>query len=375
VPAVLPPTPGAEARLDDWIAALAALPPLAFAAAAGGKKGKAAASGGGGGGGDGAHAAAAPLAAGCYDGVVRIWTADAGVAAEWAAHEGPVKAVACAPGARGAAGGMLLTGGDDCAARAWAWRGGAPGGAPEAVATLAGHAAAVEAAAVGPGGGLAATGGWDGQLLLWRWGEALLESAGAGAPAADGAAAAARKRRRAAAPPPEEAAAGALGGHTGCVAALCWAAPDALISGSWDASVRRWDPEVGAAADALHHDKAVHAVAAAPGGDGRLVAFGGAERALRLWDARTGGAAVGVRGLASHSAWVSALAWHPDSAHALLSASHDGSAKLWDLRAAVPLASVAAGGGEKLLAAAWASPGAAAVGGADCALRTFGVEL
>lgn len=37
--------------------------------------------------------------------------------------------------------------------------------------------------------------------------------------------------------------------------------------------------------ETLNHNKAVHAVAAAPGGGGP-VAFGGAEGAMRLWDPR-----------------------------------------------------------------------------------------
>jgi hypothetical protein len=47
--------------------------------------------------------------------------------------------------------------------------------------------------------------------------------------------------------------------------------------------VRLWDAELAACRDTLHHNKAVYAVAAAPGGAG-LVAFGGAEKALRVGD-------------------------------------------------------------------------------------------
>ena len=45
--------------------------------------------------------------------------------------------------------------------------------------------------------------------------------------------------------------------------------------------MRLWDAELAACRDTLHHNKAVYAVAAAPGGAG-LVAFGGAEKALRV---------------------------------------------------------------------------------------------
>ena len=60
----------------------------------------------------------------------------------------------------------------------------------------------------------------------------------------------------------------------------------------------------------------------------------------------------------------------------MATASHDGSAKLWDLRAAIPLHTLeAAHGGEKVLAAAWVGPALLATGGADCKLRTAEVEL
>ena len=55
----------------------------------------------------------------------------------------------------------------------------------------------------------------------------------------------------------------------------------------------------------------------------------------------------------------------------MLTASHDATAKLWDLRAAIPLHTLEGAGG-KLLAAAWVGRGGAAVatGGEDCTLRT-----
>ncbi len=123
-----------------------------------------------------------------------------------------------------------------------------------------------------------------------------------------------------------------------------------------------------------------------------VVAFGGADRALRVWDCRARvGEALAVRPLESHAGWVSCVAWRPASAHHVATASHDGTAKLWDLRTAVPLATLAlAGGGDgaggggrarqaggragedKALAVAWAGEGGAVLaGGTDCVLRRF----
>ena len=204
------------------------------------------------------------------------------------------------------------------------------------------------------------------------------------------------------------------------------------MSGSWDHSVRVWDVETGINTQTLNHNKAVYALAAAPGSSGAPVAFGGAERALRVWDPRArGGEVLAVTPLASHTDWIVAVAWHPTSgvcvcareggslpscleggagmrqqrqccrrsprprpplarpplqppppphpdtraAHHLATASHDKTAKLWDLRAPIPLHTLA-GHTDKVLCAGWVGAGAAlATGGADSQLRTWAVAL
>lgn len=149
-----------------------------------------------------------------------------------------------------------------------------------------------------------------------------------------------------------------------------------LVSGSWDHSVRVWDVEARANTETLNHNKAVYCVAAAPGGGPGLVAFGGAEKAVRVWDPRArAGEGLALRALASHAGWVAALAWHPASAHVVASASYDGSLKLWDLRAAVPLHTLAGHHADKALCVAWAGPALLASGGADCKLRTAEVAV
>ena len=50
--------------------------------------------------------------------------------------------------------------------------------------------------------------------------------------------------------------------------------------------MRRWDAETAVNVDTFNGSKAVYCVAAEPEGS-ELVAFGGAERALHVWDPRT----------------------------------------------------------------------------------------
>lgn len=70
-------------------------------------------------------------------------------------------------------------------------------------------------------------------------------------------------------------------------------------------------------------------------------ATGHHDRRVRLWDPRAPETAMKGDTLGSssgaHSAWVSGLAWSPGSAFHLLSCSLDGEARVWDVRASVPL--------------------------------------
>ena len=231
---------------------------------------------------------------------------------------------------------------------------------------------------------------------------------------------------------------GGAGGH--CVSALAWPSRACLYSGGYDHSVRRWDVERGAAVASCPTSRPVLSLAApaplvfaaAAGAEedeegdgevglqgGHVVVFGSADGVLRLWDARAGpqvalatpagaqadddggeqgqqqgaAAAKAVGGNAG-GAWTSCVAWRPGSLHHVAAASHDGSARLFDLRTALPLGTLAGlhgggkagggggGGGGKALCVAWWRGGGGggegtsggvprflASGGTDCRLR------
>jgi ribosome biogenesis protein len=373
-PAVLPPTPKEEHVHDDWIAAIAEIALSDGSSVVAKSERKAAPS---------SPSGNPLLATGCYDGIVRLWQ-DNTCVNSFGAHAGAVKAVLAVKTS-----GQLLTTGDDGTARAWTWGGNATN-APSMVAALKGHTASIEAAACRNDGDRCVTGGWDGQALLWRAGRALATSAEQSGEEA--ASSAGRKKRKGSSDGRsvptgghEEAPLSALSGHKQCVAALAWPADDIVMSGSWDHSVKVWDVEVGVCVDTLMHNKAVHCIATPSDGKAAVVAFGGPEKVLRIWDRRQreageglngdGLSAFAVRSFSSHSGWISCLAWHPSSEHHVVSGSYDGTAKLWDLRAAVPLATLEIGN-EQVLACAWVHGGTAiATGGVDCVLRTAEVEI
>jgi ribosome biogenesis protein YTM1 len=137
--------------------------------------------------------------------------------------------------------------------------------------------------------------------------------------------------------------------------------------------VRRYDVESRTNTDSYNGSKAVYAVAAPRDSSARLVAFGGSDKVLRIWDTRgVSGEGLAVKSYAAHEGWISSLAWRPGSSYHVASGGHDGAVKLWDIRTSVPLGSLQQHQeGAKVLCVGWWGEHTLVSGGSDCKLQVY----
>uniref|UniRef100_A0A1D1Z622 Ribosome biogenesis protein WDR12 homolog n=1 Tax=Anthurium amnicola TaxID=1678845 RepID=A0A1D1Z622_9ARAE len=227
---------------------------------------------------------------------------------------------------------------------------------------LNGHTSAVQSVTPEPSGDMVCSGSWDCSIKLWAVKEAD----------AEGDQVSVKKRKTNSDTSFNEeshlegAAVSTFNGHTQCVSAVVWPERQTLYSASWDHSIRRWDIPTSQNPWNLVCGKALNCLDI--GGEGfALVAAGGSDPVLRVWDPRRPGTLAPVYQFSSHSSWITSCKWHRRSWFHLLSASYDGKVMLWDLRTAWPLA-VIDSHTDKVLCADWWKDDCVITGGVDSKL-------
>lgn len=176
-------------------------------------------------------------------------------------------------------------------------------------------------------------------------------------------------------------------GHTSSVNDVCF--PDGslwgclLLSGSSDQTVRLWDiPSVTTLAT-WPVARAVSSVTTAP--DSRLFATSHEDGRVRVWDVRSPLLAATASELAEkgsyqrcsalstyhiHRRLVSQVKWNPENANILVSVSHDGSAKVIDLRSPRFALQTVSYPDIKLLCVCWIDGSRFVSGGSDNKIRS-----
>ncbi|CAH8361131.1 unnamed protein product [Eruca vesicaria subsp. sativa] len=298
---------------------------------------------------------------GCYDGLGRIWSSPGSCTHILEGHTGAISSIAFA-NSEGAEGVTVATASKDRTLRLFKVGTDESGDSTARVGAykiLRGHKASVTTVAAQKYGSKVCSGSWDCTINLWDTNESTSELSVPG-----------KKRKgnnQAEESQLEGEADTTLIGHTQCVSSVVWPELDVIYSCSWDHSVRRWDVETGKDTLNLFSGKALNTVDV--GGEGSaLVAAGGSDPILRVWDPRKPGTSAPVFQFASHSSWISACKWHKSSWFHLLSASYDGKIMLWDLRTAWPL-SIIDTHKDKVLCADWWKGDSVVSGGADSNLR------
>eukprot|EP00854_Cymbomonas_tetramitiformis_P004895 gene4895-5977_t len=289
IPAVAPPTHVSAGESKDWLSAV-----------------------------DGSHPNF--ILTGACDGCARIWNTQGDCVVDFPVQPEALTSVSWVPGTSTQKHGVV-TAGKDSTAKLWEFD--SDQNSCKLLASFTGHTDSIEAIAVAGDGELMGTASWDSTVRLWKLNVDDSETVPT------------EKKQRTTGGASDanvtttSSAEAILEGHTGCVSALSWHSAEEIFSASWDRSVRKWDANKATAVQVFSVPKAIHCMSV--GAQGALVALGGAERSVRLWDPRLS-ASTTTTTLTSHTAWVSAVEWCPSNSYHLVSASFDNSVKLWDIR-------------------------------------------
>ncbi|XP_010258084.1 PREDICTED: ribosome biogenesis protein WDR12 homolog [Nelumbo nucifera] len=224
---------------------------------------------------------------------------------------------------------------------------------------LQGHKSSIQSVAAQPSGDMVCSGSWDCTINLWQTNESDTE----------GDLVSVKKRKMGSEAEESQLqgeAVSTLVGHTQCVSSVVWPEHVTIYSASWDHSIRRWDVETGKDSLDMFCGKVLNCLDVG-GESSALIAAGGSDPILRIWDPRKPGTLAPVFQFSSHTSWITSCKWHKKSWFHLLSASYDGKVMLWDLRTAWPLA-VIDSHKDKVLCADWWKSDSVISGGADSKL-------
>ena len=127
-----------------------------------------------------------------------------------------------------------------------------------------------------------------------------------------------------------------MSGHTNPVSGVIFAPNDTTVahSASWDHTMRTWDLPTGTLVDTRTTSHPLLSLCALS--QVNLIATGSTARHITAIDPRASAVTVAAMTLRGHVNAVSSLAADPSSAYGLVSGSHDGTCRIWDIRSVKP---------------------------------------
>ena len=140
------------------------------------------------------------------------------------------------------------------------------------------------------------------------------------------------KRRKVAVSIPQCGPLAQLNSHSAPVSSTIFASNDPTVaySTSWDHTLRTWDLPTASLVDTRTTSHALLSLTSLPGVN--LLAVGTSARHITLIDPRASATTVSAMTLRGHTNAVVTLAPDPENAYGLLSGSHDGTCRIWDVR-------------------------------------------
>lgn len=307
VRALLPPTYIASFEHDDWVSSVDVLP----------------------------SDAQARIVSGSYDGLLRAWDATQGTllaTSESSGHASSVKSVRCLSGNK------LVSGGSDRTVRVWKYS--EDEKSIRSTLELYGHRSGVESVEVNAATSRILSASSDHTIGLWSSSSSSSPEAPASLlPSASTAANKRRKRSKSdTSHAPQRGPLSMMEGHTDVASAAIFKLEDATVaySSSWDHTVRTWDLTTSKQVDSKTTMHPLLCLTEMRGVS--LLATGSSARHITLIDPRASASKVSAMTLRGHSNAVVSLAQDPSSNFSLVSGSHDGSCRIWDIRSVRPSA-------------------------------------
>ncbi|PGH15697.1 ribosome biogenesis protein YTM1 [Helicocarpus griseus UAMH5409] len=315
VRALVPPLHVASFQHDDWVSAVDVLSGTSVA------------------GGSQINAGQERILSGSYDGLLRMWNMSSetiGVSPS-AGEGGHTASIKCA---KMLSPSQIVSSALDRTVRLWKYTESDDGFSASITPQLElyGHKASVDAIAVHAQSNRLLSASADHSVGFWSTKKSDAPAAPENLLPSNTARSSKRRKLNSSVSVPQRGPLALLKSHTAPVSAAIFDANDATVgySTSWDHSLRTWDLVTGALVDTRTTAHSLLSVAHLP--ELSLLAAGTAARHITLIDPRASATTVSALTLRGHTNAVVCLARDPDSTYGLISGSHDGTCRIWDVR-------------------------------------------
>ena len=309
VKALIPPLYVSSYEHDDWVSSVDVLSPHSRAAASASDA-----------------TVTQRILSGSFDGLLRVWNMSNEITATGQGHTAPIKAAKFISPDR------IASSGIDRTIRLWKYEDAEAENAGSLAPTLElyGHKSSVDNIAVHAASSRVLSASSDHCVGLWSTRRAE------GPPAPENLLPSANKRRKLsnAKTAPQRGPLSLMQGHQGQIADVCFDDKDATVgySASFDHAVKTWDLTTATCVDTRTTAQSLFSICHLP--ESGLLATGTSARHITLIDPRASATTVSAMTLRGHTNSVVSVARDPNSSFQLVSGSHDGTCRVWDIRSA-----------------------------------------